>query len=257
MEPEIAGFWAAIGLGLLLGLRHATDADHVVAVATIVSERHSALRSVWIGASWGLGHTTPLLVLGTAILIVRDRLMTWYESAAPVLEFGVGVMLVVLGANVLWRLARNRLHVHEHLDAPKPHVHVHAHDETGETVQGARGQHGPPFHSHFAARNFRPKSYIVGMVHGLAGSAAVMLLLLPQAPSVAVGVTYLALFGVGTVLSMAGITLVLSVPFAVTAGVRGAGRWVVGVAGAGSLAFGVALMSDLAAGTHLLAFLPE
>src|SRR3990172_6629370 len=88
---------AAITLGFLLGLKHATDADHVVAVATVVSEYRNAWRGIWVGVSWGLGHSTPLLILGTAILLFREAIFSLYEPIAPVFEFGVGVMLVFLG----------------------------------------------------------------------------------------------------------------------------------------------------------------
>ena len=79
-------------LGLLLGLKHATDADHVVAVTTIVNEYKNAFKGIWVGVSWGLGHTLPLLILGTVILLFKDLVMDSYEEIAPVFEFGVGVM---------------------------------------------------------------------------------------------------------------------------------------------------------------------
>ena len=87
-------------LGLLLGLKHATDADHVVAVTTIVNEYKNAFKGIWVGVSWGLGHTLPLLILGTVILVFKDLVMDSYEEIAPVFEFGVGVMLVFLGVQV-------------------------------------------------------------------------------------------------------------------------------------------------------------
>ena len=84
---------AALTMGFLLGLKHATDADHVVAVATIVSEFKNAFRALWVGASWGLGHTVPLLVLGIVIILFKNVVMDSYEDVAPYFEFGVGVML--------------------------------------------------------------------------------------------------------------------------------------------------------------------
>ena len=243
-----SGALAALTLGLLLGLKHATDADHVVAVSTIVGEYRNAWRGIWVGASWGLGHTAPLLVLGTVILLFKGPVMDRYETAAPVLEFGVGVMLVLLGAQVLWNLRRRRLHVHEHVESDGSHVHIHATHARGEGQDDGRPhgffQFGRPF--------FRVKSFGVGIVHGLAGSAAVMLVLLPTLSSVWVGVGYLVLFGVGTILSMSAITLALGVPFAATGGSQRLNHAVAITAGVASAVIGVALMTDTMFGTSLL-----
>lgn len=255
MDLATGGFLAAIVLGFLLGLRHATDADHVVAVSTIVSEERNAWRGLWVGASWGLGHTTPLLGLGVLILLLRGAVMDRYEAVAPLLEFGVGIMLVFLGVQVFWRLRKQGIHVHYHSEAPQRHVHVHTHESGGETVGDPRETHrvrgpGRPF--------LRVKSYVVGVVHGLAGSAAVMLLLLPQAPSFIAGIVYILLFGLGTMMSMSAITLILGIPFAATARVDSVNRWVARIAASISLVLGVALMSDIAIGTQITGFvLPD
>ncbi|MBI2171933.1 MAG: sulfite exporter TauE/SafE family protein [Chloroflexi bacterium] len=235
-----------LGLGLMLGLKHATDADHVVAISTIVSEYRNAWRGIWVGASWGLGHTTPLLALGTLILLLRGRFMDRYSDAAPYLEFLVGIMLVFLGLQVFWNLLRKRLHLHEHLEEEHPHAHIHAHAPGEETADSRReGIHhffspGKPF--------FRLKSYVIGIVHGLAGSAAVMLAVLASdaISNFWIGIWYILIFGLGTVLSMSLITLMLGIPFAVTGQYERINRAVAGVAGTASIAFGVFLMYDLA-----------
>jgi len=242
------GALAALTLGLLLGLKHATDADHVVAVSTIVGEYRNAWRGIWVGASWGMGHTAPLLVLGTIILLFKGPVMDRYETAAPVLEFGVGVMLVFLGAQVLWNLWRRRLHVHEHVKSEGSHVHIHATHGPEEGPDAGRS-HG---FFHFGRPFFRMKSFTIGIVHGLAGSAAVMLVLLPTLSSIWVGVGYLILFGVGTILSMSAITLALGVPFAATGGSQRLNRAVAITAGVASAVIGVALMTDTMFGTSLL-----
>ena len=245
-----SGMLAALTLGFLLGLKHATDADHVVAVSTIAGEFGNAWRGIWVGASWGLGHTTPLLAVGVLILLLKEAVLDRYESVAPVLEFGVGVMLVVLGAQVFWNLKRGRLHVHAHAHDGPGHVHIHATHEVGaeprETGRHGFFRPGPPM--------FRLKSYLIGTVHGLAGSAAVMLVLLPQISSIWVGLGYLVLFGIGTMISMAMITVILGVPFAVGGRFRGLDRTVAGVAGTASLVFGFVLIADLAMGTGLSPF---
>jgi ABC-type nickel/cobalt efflux system permease component RcnA len=246
-----SGAFVALTLGFLLGLRHATDADHVVAVSTIVSEYRNAWRGIWVGASWGLGHTTPLLILGVVILLLKEVVLDRYEAVAPLLEFGVGIMLVFLGVQVFWNLRRRRLHTHAHTDDEgSPHVHIHAsHPETVETDTAREHglfQPGRPF--------FRMKSYLVGIVHGLAGSAAVMLLLLPQVSTFTLGVLFILIFGLGTVLSMAGITLILGIPFAITGQFERLNAVVARIAGTASVLLGVALMSDIGLGTSLLPF---
>jgi ABC-type nickel/cobalt efflux system permease component RcnA len=244
-----SGALAALTLGLLLGLKHATDADHVVAVSTIVGEYRNAWRGIWVGASWGLGHTTPLLVLGIIILLFKGPVMDRYETAAPVMEFGVGAMLVLLGAQVMWNLRRRRLHVHEHVESDGSHVHIHATHGPEKGPDAAGRPHG---FFHFGRPFFRVKSFTVGIVHGLAGSAAVMLVLLPTLSSVWVGVGYLILFGVGTIISMSAITLALGVPFAATGGSQRLNNAVAITAGVASSVLGVALMSDTMFGTSLL-----
>ena len=234
-----SGMLAALVLGFLLGLKHATDADHVVAVSTIVSEYRNPWRGLWIGASWGLGHTTPLLVLGVVILVLKETVLRPYEALAPYFELGVGAMLIFLGVQVFWNLKRGKLHVHEHTH-DKPHVHIHATHITNDQpehgqVHGLLLKPGKPF--------FRPKSFFIGIMHGLAGSAAVMLVLIPQISSFAAGLGYLVLFGGGTMLSMAAITLLMGVPFAVSSGFRRINQGVTGVAGMASIVFGVLLIS--------------
>lgn len=245
-----SGALSALIFGFLMGLRHATDADHVVAVSTIVSQYRNAWRGLWVGGSWGLGHTTPLLATGMVILLFKEVALDRYQLFAPLFEFGVGVMLIYLGVQVFWNLSRGRLHVHEHTHDGGPHVHIHAsHDAAaGAEVEKLHGfwHLGKPF--------FRVKSYSIGVVHGLAGSAAIMLVLLPAISSFWVGVGYLVLFGVGTVLSMAAMTLLLGVPFAVSGSFERANRAVSGVAGMASALFGVALMSDIFLGTSLVPF---
>lgn len=248
-----SGAWAALALGLLLGLKHASDADHVVAVATIVSgSRGNIWRSIWIGASWGLGHTVPLFAVGIVILALKASFLATYEGIAPYFELAVSAMLVALGAQVLWNLARGRLHMHAHLDTDSPHVHIHASHSHPSNVPetDAVAEHGDGGHSHALWSSirptFRPRSFVIGLVHGLAGSAAVMLALVPTIESTAVGVGYLALFGVGTILSMAAITLAMSAPFRVSAGSVPLRNAIVAMAGLASLAIGGALMAETA-----------
>jgi ABC-type nickel/cobalt efflux system permease component RcnA len=247
---EIEATITVIFLGFLLGLKHATDADHVVAVTTIVNEYKNAFQGVWIGASWGLGHTTPLLIIGIVILIFKNIVLDFYEDVAHYFEFGVGVMLVLLGIQVYWNLRKGRLHVHQHSHDGDQHMHIHAtHDSKDSSdVDKSHSMFNPgkPF--------FRMKSFVIGFIHGIAGSAAVMLVLLPTIESFFVGLIYLLLFGVGTVVSMALITIVLSLPFAISGNHQKLNNVITGIAGTSSVIFGIALMSDIAFNTTLIPF---
>jgi high-affinity nickel permease len=247
------GVVIALTLGFLLGLKHATDADHVVAVSTIAREFGSAWRGIWVGVSWGLGHTTPLLVVGGVILLVKETVLERYAQIAPILEFGVGVMLLLLGFEVLWNLRKGHLHVHHHAHGTGEHMHIHSsHVGGSEPAEQLRANAARLTES--VRSRFRLKSYLIGVMHGLAGSAAVMLVLLPQIESGWVGLGYLGLFGLGTIVSMALITLVLGAPFAFTSRFRAMDGAVSTVAGGTSVLFGAALMADLALGTTLIPF---
>jgi len=236
---------AALVLGFLLGLKHATDADHVVAVATVVSEYRNAWRGIWVGASWGLGHSTPLLILGVVVLLLRGAVFERYEAVAPLFEFGVGIMLVFLGVQVFWKIWRGSLHIHEHLREKQPHVHIHSHDPAGEHEEEA-----PHGFFNFGKPFFRPKSYLIGIVHSLAGSAAVMLLVLGsgQIANFGAGLLFIALFGIGTILSMSLLTLLMGIPFALSGQYQRLNVVVAVVAGVASVAYGVFLMYELTLG---------
>lgn len=236
---DLSGPVAALVLGFLLGLKHATDADHVVAVSTIVSEYRNAWRGLWVGASWGLGHTTPLFVVGIAILLLRGSFLE-PERFSPALEFLVGVMLVFLGLQVFWSLRRRRIHAHEHGHVQEAHAHLHTHELPVEPESHHGFLHlggaGKPF--------FRLKSYLVGLVHGLAGSAIVLLALLTTTPFWA-GIGLIFLFGVGTILSMGLLTFLMGIPFALSGRYERLNRAIAGVAGAASIGFGAFLMYEI------------
>jgi cytochrome c biogenesis protein CcdA len=234
----------ALGLGFLLGMKHATDADHVVAISTIVSEYRNAWRGIWVGASWGLGHTTPLLIVGTVILLFKGSIVERYVGVAPYLEFLVGIMLVFLGLQVFWNLRRRRTHIHEHIEVDQPHMHIHSSHEVAEEPSEETDHHffrpGKPF--------FRLKSFLIGIVHGLAGSAAVMLAVLvtDAVTSFWVGLFYIVLFGLGTVMSMGMLTVLMGIPFAISGQFQRINAAVASIAGTLSIAFGVFLMYELA-----------
>jgi high-affinity nickel-transport protein len=180
----------------MLGMRHATDADHVVAVTTIVSDQPSLKRASTIGALWGIGHGITILLVGGAIILFR---VTVPPRLGLAFEFTVALMLVVLGFFNL----------------------------SGRSI---------------APKSSRARPFVVGLVHGLAGSAFVAMLILTAIPGALLGLVYLALFGVGTVAGMALITLALAVPAALTTHRFGRLQHGLRVAsGLASIAFGLVL----------------
>ena len=211
MEEQLAelGLLAALVLGILLGSKHSLDPDHVVAVSTIVSEYKNPLRSFWVGISWGLGHTTTLLIIGIVIIALR---LTIPERMALLFEFAVGVMLVGLGIQVIYSFRKKKVHQHAHGHEEEAHHHFHSHSKSPEHVPEHHNTHGigKPF--------LRRKSYLIGLVHGMAGSAALTLLVLASIESPIAGLAYILLFGLGSVLSMGIMTVIIGLPFVMSAG---------------------------------------
>lgn len=198
MEPSPL---TILAFGFLLGMEHALDADHVVAVSTMVSQHRSLRRASLVGIFWGLGHTATLFLVGLAVILFKARIP---ERLALSMEFAVGVVLVTLGASVVKGYLAGRVHAHAHEHGGEIHLHFHAHAAS----EGHDHQHPLP--------DYR-RSLLVGMVHGLAGSAALMLLVLATIRSPAVGLLYILVFGGGSILGMLGISSLLGLPFILTA----------------------------------------
>jgi len=192
-----------LGLGLILGLRHALDPDHIAAVSTIVSESRSVRRSSLIGTFWGLGHTMSLLIAGVLVIALKvqisDRVALW-------MEFAVALMLILLGLKAMLKPLRGwRIHVHQHVHDGGSHSHVHLHRPSEEHAHK---------HRHLIRSGARP--FLVGMVHGMAGSAALMILVLATIPSALAGLIYIAVFGLGSVGGMLIMSSLISLPFIFT-----------------------------------------
>jgi len=195
-----------LGLGFLLGMQHALEADHIAAVSSIAARRSQVGDIVRHGLTWGLGHTLTLFAFaGAAILLGRAI----PESVARPIEAAVGIMLVGLGAHVLWRLWRDRVHFHRHGHGDGT-VHIHAHSHARDSVP-----HVSAVHAH--AHGFRWRTLLVGLMHGMAGSAALLVLAVSQASSPAIGLGYVALFGIGSMIGMGALSTVIAVPLAVSA----------------------------------------
>ena len=202
-----------LGIGLVLGLKHATEVDHVVAVSTIVSRHRNVWRSALVGAMWGAGHTAALLITGAIVLSLR---VTIPERVSHWLEFGVALMIIGLGAAALWRalVKRKDVHVHEHSHDGVSHVHIHFHEN--ETRHQAAKTHN------HAVSAVGLKPVLIGTMHGLAGSAALTLLVLAQTDSPLAGFFYLLIFGLGSIAGMILMSGLIGLPFALTS--RNVGR---------------------------------
>lgn len=216
METSLTsvGVFALLGLGLVFGFKHATEVDHVVAVSTIVSEHRNVWRSALVGGLWGVGHTASLLIVGLFVLLFRVAIPV---SVGNWLEFGVALMIVVLGVLAMTRVLRRRrnVHLHKHSHDGQPHVHIHFHERETSHGEGSKSAKAPASsaHSHAVSRlGFKP--LLVGAMHGLAGSAALTLLVLTQIQSVWLGLLYLALFGIGSTLGMLIMSGLIGIPLA-------------------------------------------
>jgi high-affinity nickel-transport protein len=211
--------WSIVALGFLLGMRHATDADHVVAVATIVSRERTMSVAARIGAVWGVGHTLTIVFVGAPIIL--------FNWAVPpriglTMELSVGLMLILLGT-------LNITGVHRTRQAQAPHAHG-----PGDAAIGWMDRAVGPRKSCHVVRPL-----LVGIVHGLAGSAAVALLVLTTIRDPIGAIAYLIVFGVGTLAGMVLVTTVIALPFTTAAaGVENTHRRLQLATGLLSLAFG-------------------
>lgn len=196
-------------LGFMLGMRHAVETDHVAAVASLATGNHSVADTVRQGAVWGLGHTLTLALFGSLVLVLDAAIP---ETLAQLLEFAVGLMLVGLGLDVLRRLLRDRVHFHLHRHADGT-CHLHAHSHAGDAGHPVLHQH-----RHQRGGAFPLRALFVGMMHGMAGSAALILLTLQTVQSPLTGMIYIVLFGIGSIAGMALLSVVIAVPLRYTAG---------------------------------------
>jgi sulfite exporter TauE/SafE len=226
--------WTTLALGFVLGLRHALDADHLAAVSTIVTEERSLLRSSLVGVFWGAGHTAALLVFGLAMAAFRVALT---PRLSQFLEFVVGCMLIYLGANVLLKLVKGQaidVHAHDHQHQGVAHSHLHLH--LGKTEHT---------HEHRTLR-LGGRPFVVGVVHGLAGTAALMMLVVGAIPSLFLAAGYILIFGVGSIGGMVVMSLLMTLPLALAAQrVRLIERVIRLAAGLFSLGFGLFLIWDV------------
>ena len=267
---------AAIGLGFVLGMRHATDPDHVIAVSTIVSRQRSIRQAGIIGALWGVGHTITIFCVGAAIILFNVVIPPRIGLA---MELAVGLMLILLGilnlTGVLQRITHRHTPDHNHGSL----VHSHLHEHSGLVHEHIHG-HSPEVHMHLAPEALAkadPKPHgvfqnvlqklglyqflrplAVGLVHGLAGSAAVALLVLAEIRDPRWAIAYLLVFGIGTIAGMMLITMMIGAPFAYTRKRFAPFNQGLGIAsGLLSLAFGLFITFQIAITDGLFATHPH
>ncbi len=210
-HPGSFNLLAVLTIGLVFGLKHATEVDHVVAISTIVSRHKNVFRSALVGALWGAGHTASLLIVGVIVLSLRIAIP---ERVSGWLEFGVALMIIALGVSALWRAARtnSEVHVHQHSHDGLSHTHVHFHEHENKHIPSLKTAH-----SHAVSR-IGWKPVLVGMMHGLAGSGALTLLVLTQISSSLIGFLYMATFGLGSIVGMLLMSGLIGLPFAFSSG---------------------------------------
>lgn len=195
--------------GFLLGMTHAIEPDHLAAMGTMTTDKPGWRRLAWRGAVWGLGHTLTLLAISMGVILLGWTLSL---QTSALLEMMVGFMLVGLAILLfvrLWRL-RMHIHVHSHEDGTT-HVHFHSHEAGLATHDG----HDSHTHRHDHTRQFSLKALGIGMVHGAAGSGALLVLVVAASPSPLIAASYIILFGLGSMLGMAAIGFMASWPLAI------------------------------------------
>jgi len=222
-------------IGFLIGMRHALEADHVAAVASLATTTNSLKDAVKHGAVWGMGHTITLFLFGS-IVILTDSVMP--ENIALGLEFAVGIMLLVLGIDVIRRMMRDKVHFHTHQhDNNKQHFHAHKH--VNEST------HNPQQHKHEHSSKFPRKALFIGLMHGMAGSAALIFLTLQTITSPLIGLMYMLLFGIGSMIGMAALSIVIAIPLRYSEkGLTWLNNGLQGVIGIATIALGSILIYD-------------
>ncbi|MGD9851747.1 MAG: urease accessory protein [Nitrospirales bacterium] len=192
-----------LGLGFALGMRHALEADHAAAVASLAIRSHSLSHTIRQGLAWGIGHTLTLLLFSSMVLILGKVIP---EQFAEGLECAVGVMLIGLGFDVLRRMWKEGIHFHIHQHPDElPHFHAHTHH--------TKESHAVPMaHAHAHPVGFPYRALLVGLMHGMAGSAALIVLTLQTVISPSEAISYILMFGLGSTLGMGLFSLVMAIP---------------------------------------------
>lgn len=250
---------AITAIGFVLGMRHATDPDHVIAVTTIVARQRSLGSAALVGAFWGVGHTLTILAVGSAIIVFNVVIP---PRVGLTMELAVGIMLVLLGISNLTGITRaiterftpalagGHSHPHQHGDYVHTHAHGHAPGHHGHAEDATpQARLDRRFGRLGAYQAIRP--LVVGLVHGLAGSAAVALLVLAAIHKTVWAVAYLLVFGVGTIAGMMLITAAIAVPYAYSTRFSRLNAGLAAASGVVSLCFGLFIAYHIGFGDGL------
>jgi ABC-type nickel/cobalt efflux system permease component RcnA len=218
-----------LALGFILGIKHAIEPDHVIAVSTIASQSKKLWNASLAGVFWGIGHTVTLFIIGIILILMKGKIS---EKWAMSLEFLVGIMLVYLGVKTI--LSFKNIHVHHHKHDGDDHKHVHSHQNSGEHK-----------HKHQHQNVTYLESMLIGLVHGLAGSGAMVLLTMSTVKNVGEAAIYILIFGAGTVIGMLFFTTIIGIPFVLGKKRKTISRPLGITIGAISTVFGVYYMYNL------------
>jgi ABC-type nickel/cobalt efflux system permease component RcnA len=269
----MVNFLSIIALGFFLGMRHATDPDHVIAVSTIVSREREIGKSAWIGVFWGVGHTLTIFAVGAGIILFDVAISPRIGLS---MELAVGLMLILLGVMNVVSFFRDLPSVRERARTPAPpqpelvHSHPHSHGDFIHTHPHSH-EHGPDSHVHseqnpvtwldrafLRFKVYRPlRPLMIGIVHGLAGSAAVALLVLATIRDPRWAAAYLLVFGIGTIAGMMVITMSIASAFHLARGRQKFLQQLAMVSGVLSLVFGLFVAYHIVAVNGLLSAHPQ
>ncbi len=223
------GLLSILALGFVLGFKHAIEPDHVIAVSTIASQSKKLFRSTLAGVFWGIGHTATLFIVGIILIFMKGEIP---EKYAMSLEFLVGIMLVYLGVTTI--LSFKNIHTHKQEHDGGIHKQVHSHDHSGEHE-----------HHHQHKKVSYLKSMFIGLVHGLAGSGAMVVLTMSTVNSAWEGALYILIFGAGTVIGMLFFTTLIGIPFVFSAKKFSINKSLTQITGVISTVFGIYYMYNL------------
>lgn len=210
-------------LGFMFGVKHALDADHIVAIGVIASQIKNLKTSSLLGIFWGIGHTATLFFISLLVLIFKIKIPILFSL---LFEFFVGAMLVILGINILKKIFKEKIHFHAHNHEDKSHIHIHQHKTNAS-------------HTHIH------KSFFIGLIHGLSGSAALMLLVLATVKSTFEGLMYVAIFGIGSIIGMFLVSTAIGIPFIITKQFTSIEKGIKIIAGSISIVMGGIIMYEI------------
>ena len=200
--------FSILAVGFLIGMQHALEVDHIAAVSSLVCGKRGIRRIARHGAIWGIGHALILSLVGGTAVLLKASIGPGFSVGV---ELVVGVMLVLLGAHVFYRLWRDRVHVHPHRHADGT-LHMHAHSHAGEGLP-----HAHSAHHHIHPDRGWQRTLAVGIIHGLAGTAALLVLTATSLATPALGLLYILLFGMGSIAGMAALSAAIAVPISLSA----------------------------------------